>query len=88
MQTVLRMARAVSNFLNAGTSRGGMMGLKIVSLVKLASTKSPVNRKLSLLHFLVERCAAHPKDTGLFLHTHREKTQTHAHAHEHACMQT
>jgi hypothetical protein len=47
----------VVNFLNSGDRRlGNAPGFKLDALLKLADTKSPVNRKYTLLHYVVEHC--------------------------------
>lgn len=45
------------NFLNSGDRRlGNAPGFKLDALLKLADTKSPYQRKYTLLHYVVEHC--------------------------------
>ena len=51
LQTVL----ASGNHLNAGTYRGGAAGFHLETLLQLRDVKSGVDRKVSLLHFVVRQ---------------------------------
>ena len=50
---VLEIVLAFGNFMNRG-QRGNASGFKIASLNKIIDTKSSVDRKITLLHYLIE----------------------------------
>lgn len=55
--TPLSRSAQVVNFLNSGDKRlGNAPGFKLDALLKLADTKSPYQRKYTLLHYVVEHC--------------------------------
>lgn len=58
MTSARRVAsRQVVNFLNSRTRRlSNQPGFKLDALLKLADTKSPYDRKYTLLHYVVEHC--------------------------------
>jgi len=46
----------VGNFMNGGTSRGGLYGYRLDALFKLATIKS-VDQKRNLMNYLADWCA-------------------------------
>lgn len=55
LKRLLEVVLAIGNFLNGGTSRGGLYGFKLDALSKLANVKGTDN-KTSVMHYLVSWC--------------------------------
>lgn len=53
LKRILEMVLAFGNYMNRG-QRGNAGGFKLVSLNRIADTKSSVKRDLTLLHYLVD----------------------------------
>ena len=53
---ILEVVLKLGNFLNGGTTRGGLYGFRLDTLPKLATIKS-VDNKRTLMNFLAEYCA-------------------------------
>ncbi|KAK9814344.1 hypothetical protein WJX72_004222 [[Myrmecia] bisecta] len=61
LPTVLKIALAVGNFLNAGNRNGAAAGFQIETLLKLKEVRSTSTRSKTLLHFMArELCKHHP----------------------------
>ena len=52
LRRVLEIVLAFGNYMNRG-QRGNASGFKVVSLNKIGDTKSSIDRKVTLLHYLV-----------------------------------
>ncbi|XRB20894.1 formin-like protein [Pseudoscourfieldia marina] len=52
---LLQMVLASGNHLNAGTFRGGASGFHLETLLQLRDVKSGIDKKVSLLHFVVRQ---------------------------------
>jgi len=65
---LLEVVLKVGNFLNGGTSRGGLYGFKLDALNKLATIKS-VDNKQTLMHFIADWCQ---QFEPTLLHVHEE----------------
>ena len=64
---VLQAVLELGNHLNAGTHRGGAVGFKLDTLLKLADVKG-TDRKTSLLHFVLQQLLAIDPDISNLLH--------------------
>ncbi|XP_044882053.1 protein diaphanous homolog 1 isoform X2 [Mauremys mutica] len=63
--SLLEITLLVGNFMNAGSRNAGAFGFNISFLCKLRDTKS-TDQKLTLLHFLAERCEQQYPDVMKF----------------------
>ena len=52
LRKVLEIVLAFGNYMNRG-QRGNAAGFKVISLNKIGDTKSSIDRKVTLLHYLV-----------------------------------
>lgn len=57
LRTIFGVVLAMGNYMNRG-QRGNASGFKLSSLNKLADTKSSVDKRISLLHYLIESLQA------------------------------
>jgi len=55
---ILEVVLRLGNFLNGGSTRGGIYGFRLDALLKLATIKS-VDNKRNLMNYLAEWCAKH-----------------------------
>ena len=53
LKRVLEIVLAFGNYMNKG-QRGNAIGFKIVSLNKIIDTKSSIDKRITLLHYLLE----------------------------------
>eukprot|EP01105_Mastigella_eilhardi_P017010 TRINITY_DN390_c0_g1_i3.p1 TRINITY_DN390_c0_g1~~TRINITY_DN390_c0_g1_i3.p1 ORF type:complete len:2090 (-),score=509.34 TRINITY_DN390_c0_g1_i3:37-6306(-) len=54
LESVLQTILFVGNFLNFGTHQGNAVGFKMESLTRLHEVRSPLNSRVSLLHYIVD----------------------------------
>ena len=53
MKKLLELVLAFGNYMNRG-QRGNAAGFKVSSLNKIADTRSSIDRKMTLLHYLLQ----------------------------------
>jgi len=53
LKKLLELVLALGNYMNQG-QRGNASGFRIASLNKIVDTKSSINRRVTLLHYLAE----------------------------------
>eukprot|EP00903_Cladosiphon_okamuranus_P016298 g15030.t1 len=64
LATVLERVLDIGNLLNEGTYQGNACGFRISSLLKLSHTKSPSDKKTTVLHYIVRTIAAKEKSAA------------------------
>ncbi|CAN0440798.1 unnamed protein product, partial [Scytosiphon promiscuus] len=58
LAVVLEKVLDIGNILNEGTYQGNACGFRLSSLLKLSHTKSPSDKKTTVLHYIVRNFAA------------------------------
>lgn len=56
----------IGNYLNQGTNRGNALGFRLSSVLKLSETRATLDRRTTLLHYLVKFVSRRMPDAALF----------------------
>jgi len=66
LASVLSAILAIGNYLNQGTNRGNALGFRLSSVLKLSETRATLDRRTTLLHYLVKFVSRRMPDAALF----------------------